>query len=131
MYTIDEVNDMLDDIADEIPQALFQDLNGGIVLLEECEAHPESQGDLFILGQYRHRYDMGRSICIYYGSFMQIYGYLPKEQLKEKLKETLLHEFTHHWESLAGEKDLEIEDAIQMYQYRQRKANIHQHKKGE
>jgi hypothetical protein len=35
---------------------------------------------------------------------------LPKEELRKKLMKTLKHEFTHHLESMAGEKDLEIED---------------------
>ena len=36
--------------------------------------------------------------------------------------EVLLHEFRHHLESLAGERDLEIEDAVELTQYRARKA---------
>jgi hypothetical protein len=53
---------------------------------------------------------MGRYISIYYGSFKRVYGHLPKEELRKKLMKTLKHEFTHHLESMAGEKDLEIED---------------------
>ena len=33
----------------------------------------------------------------------------------------LLHEFRHHLESLAGERDLEIEDAVAVSQYKYRK----------
>ncbi|MCL2865113.1 MAG: metallopeptidase family protein [Lachnospiraceae bacterium] len=126
MYTIDEVSDMLDDIVDEIPSELFKHLNGGIALLEECKPHPASRGNLFIMGQYRHRSDMGRSIVIYYGSFMQIYGHLSEERLREKLKSTLLHEFTHHWESLAGEKGLEIEDQIRIHRYKEQQKKINE-----
>lgn len=118
MYTIDEVADILDDIVDEIPHDLFKDLNGGIVLLEECLPHPESTGDLFIMGQYRYSTAMGRSICIYYGSFMRIYGHLSKENLRAQLRHTLLHEFTHHLESMAGERGLEVQDKIKINEYR-------------
>ena len=43
---------------------------------------------------------------------MQIYGYMTEEALRRRVRKTVLHEFRHHLESLAGEKDLEIEDAI-------------------
>ena len=119
MYTIDDIANMLDNIVDEIPLELFKDLNGGIILLEEYKTHPESPGNLFILGEYHHRYDMGRYICIYYGSFMHLYRHLRPEKLRARLKETLLHEFTHHLESLAGEKGLEIQDKIDLQRYRQ------------
>ena len=40
------------------------------------------------------------------------------EAIEEKLRETLYHEFTHHLESLGGEKGLEIEDAENLARYR-------------
>ncbi len=120
MYTIDQVQEMLCRIADEIPEDFYKGLNGGIVLLEETLSHPESRGDLFILGQYHKRHDMGRSINIYYGSFMRLHGHLPEEELYEKLRSTLLHEFTHHLESLSGERDLEIKDEIKIHEYKSR-----------
>jgi hypothetical protein len=61
---------------------------------------------------------MGRYITIFYGSFQAIYGHLSKEKYKAKLKKTLLHEFTHHIESLAGDKSLEIKDKIKMEEYK-------------
>jgi hypothetical protein len=33
------------------------------------------------------------------------------------MKKVLEHELTHHLESLAGEKDLEIADAVQLMKY--------------
>ena len=33
----------------------------------------------------------------------------------------ILHEFRHHLESLAGERDLEIEDEIEISRYKYRK----------
>jgi len=117
MYTIDAVEEILNQIADEIPDELFNNLNGGIILLEECKAHPNGANDLYIMGQYHNRRDMGRYISIYYGSFMRLYANVPEEVLREKLRDTLLHEFTHHIESLAGERGLEIKDQIFMNEY--------------
>lgn len=115
--TIDEVNMMLDDIAEELPKAIYKGLNQGIVLLPEVKVHPRSVGDsLVIMGQYR-RDITGRGITIYYGSFKRVYGYMRGEELKEKLRDTLHHEFVHHLESMAGDRDLEVEDEINMSHY--------------
>jgi len=122
LYTMDDVEQMLNQIADDIPAEFFRDLNGGIMLLERCEQHPESAGDLYTLGEYSNRHDMGRHICIYYGSFMRLYGDAPEDVLRAELRGTLLHEFTHHLESLAGMRDLEIRDQIRLDEYRR----IHQ-----
>jgi hypothetical protein len=80
--------------------------------------------DLYTLGEYHHSYSMGRYITMYYGSFAVVYGHLSPEELKIRLRETLRHEFTHHLESLAGEKDLEIEDERQLARYRYRAAKL-------
>lgn len=118
MYTIDAVESMLDEIARELPGDLFRYLNGGVVLLEDCKAHPESAGDLYILGEYSNRHDMGRCIYIYYGSFLRIYGHVPEDALRAQLRATLLHELTHHLESLAGEHGLEAKDRAHLEEYR-------------
>ena len=109
---------MLNDIADEIPDEFFGRLNGGVILSEECKPHPEGSGDLYIMGQYFNTRDMGRYICIYYGSFMRLHGGAPESVLRSRLRETLRHEFTHHLESLAGERGLEIKDRVKMNEYR-------------
>jgi len=111
MITIKEMEEMLNEIAEELPQQIYKKLNGGIILLPETKQNPKRQAtNLYILGQYHHGGVMGRYISIYYGSFKRVYGHLPKEELRKKLMKTLKHEFTHHLESMAGEKDLEIED---------------------
>ena len=111
MVTIDEMEIMLDEIAAEIPQELYRELNGGIMLLPESRMNPAGRNnDLYIMGEYHRGGNLGRFITIYYGSFMQVYGYLGRDALKEQLRKTLKHEFIHHIESLAGEKGLEIKD---------------------
>ena len=117
MFTIDDVETMLNQIAEEIPDEFFKYLNGGVILLDECVPHPQSTGNLYILGQYHHRHDTGRHICIYYGSFMRLYANATEDVLREQLRNTLLHEFTHHLESLAGERGLEIKDQIRINEY--------------
>ncbi len=120
--SIDEVHEILDNISEELPEAFFKDLNEGIVLLPEVKLHPESREDsrLYIMGQYV-RSITGRHIAIFYGSFKRVYPNISRERLKIKLRDTLVHEFTHHMESLAGEKGLEIKDAEDMNNYRKRR----------
>lgn len=112
MISIDEVQIILDDLAEELPQVFYKELNGGILLLPEARRSPYAKGDdLYILGEYRVSHSMGRLISIYYGSFEKLYGHVSKDELTDRLRHTLRHEFTHHLESLAGEKGLEIKDA--------------------
>lgn len=111
---------MLDELAEELPEVFYKDLNLGIVLVDEVKYHSEfKKGELVILGEY-HRSRLGRQIKIYYGSFRRIYSQVSKEELKEHLRDTLRHEFTHHIESLAGDRSLEIEDEIKLARWRER-----------
>lgn len=120
MITFDEAAAMLDDAADELPEALYKDLNGGVYLLPDIKMHEESRKGqpLYILGEYISRHDLGKFIHIYYGSCMRVYAHLSPEDLKQALKRVLIHELTHHWEFLAGERGLEIKDEIEMERYR-------------
>jgi len=124
MLSIEEMDTMLDEIATELPSEFYKELNGGIILLPEAKLHNKSVGnDLYILGEYHRDRSLGRFIAIYYGSFSNVYGHLSKEQLKEQLKHTINHEFRHHLESLAGERELEIEDAHDIANYLNSKAS--------
>ena len=120
MVPIDEAQEMLDEIAGELPEDFFGALNGGIVLLNRCKPHPQ-EGGLYIMGEYHNRHDMGRQICLYYGSFLRVYPNAPSGEMREHLRKTLLHEFTHHLESLAGERGLEIKDRVWLARWRQGK----------
>jgi hypothetical protein len=121
MVTIDEAEVMLNEIAAELPPVFFNDLNGGILLLPEQKLHPKHVGrDLFTLGEYHSEQGLGKYIIIYYGSMVRVFGHLTPAQFKEELRETLLHEFTHHLEFLAGERGLEIKDELQMEKYLRR-----------
>lgn len=121
MIPIEEVEIILDEIASELPQELYKELNGGIILLPEVKLNPAGRNnDLFIMGEYYSGGSMGRYIVIYYGSFERIYGHLNRDGLKKRLAHTLKHEFTHHLESLAGERDLEKEDEKFLRDYHRR-----------
>ena len=120
MLSFEEVGEILDDFADELPEGFYKQLNGGIVLLPDTKIHPKSKAQtrLYVLGEYHYqRYGLGRYIAIYYGSFTRVCSHMNVERQKEQLKKTLLHEFTHHLESLAGEKGLEIKDAIKLKKF--------------
>lgn len=118
MVSIDDAQAMLDEIAQDLPGAFFERLNGGISLLPEAAHNPRGRADeLYILGEYHAGGTMGRYITIYYGSFARVYGWADRAFWHEKLKEVLLHEFTHHLESMAGERGLEIQDRLQMERY--------------
>ena len=126
MITYDEAGQMLDEISKEIPEEFYTELNGGIILSDEIKYHPISrEGEhLYILGEYhndRKGYGgMGRYIVIYFGSFERLYGYATRAAFRRELRRVVLHEFTHHLESLAGEKGLEIKDEMSLIKYKER-----------
>lgn len=121
MITIDDAQVMLDDIAEGLPQEFYKELNGGILLLPDVKfSEYARKADLYIMGEYVRGGVMGRLIYIYFGSFERVYGHLSPEAFKEQLRETLLHEFTHHLESLAGERGLEKKDDVSLDKYLRR-----------
>ena len=63
---------------------------------------------------------MGRYIVFYYGSIQKAFGALSEEELKKELQHTFRHEFTHHLETLSGERGLELEDERQIARYLKR-----------
>ncbi|MDR0249390.1 MAG: metallopeptidase family protein [Oscillospiraceae bacterium] len=118
MLSYAETGDLLDAMAEELPEEFFNDLNGGIVLLPQSKLHPESGGgDVYILGEYHRDAVLGRRIVIYYGSFEAVYPLAGREAVTRELRKTLRHEFTHHIESLAGERGLERKDEEDMLRY--------------
>lgn len=122
MVDFDEVGIMLDEIAAELPQEFYKELNGGIILLPEAKKNKiRGSNDLYTMGEYHSGGGLGRYITIYYGSFERLYGHLTREALKEQLAHTLKHEFTHHMESLGGERGLEIKDEQFLEDYFNRK----------
>lgn len=120
MVSLDKFQELADEAAADIPQEFFNKLNGGIVLLERAKLHPDSVPGhpLYIMGEFTHSAMMGRHILLYYGSFTATYGYLGDDELKERIRHIILHEFTHHLESLAMTRELEKDDIRRLAQYK-------------
>ena len=116
ILTIDEVNDILDRQAECFPEVLFDELNGGINLLEEGVPDPEfPEGEMYILGEYCD--DMlGRYINLYYGSFAALAEQedWDMEIWESELGITLSHELTHHMEARGGLHALDDRDAEEL-----------------
>ena len=120
MISLDRMNEMLNEIADRIPPELYGRLNGGVALLPDCK-RDEQDDTLYIMGEYCYDHMMGRRILIYGGSFQRLFGDRSEAYLKKELEKTLKHELTHHVESLAGERDLEIQDEIEREAYKRKR----------
>lgn len=116
MLSFEQVGALLDEIAEEFPPAFYRELNGGISLLPEAKHNP-AHASLYIMGEYHNDSAMGRYITIYYGSFAAVHSELDEEDLYDELYTVLAHEFTHHMESLAGERGLEVKDAEFLQEY--------------
>ena len=120
ILTIDEVNDLLDDMADAIPECLFDGLNGGVNRLEEAEPDPEfPPGEMYILGEYRDDL-LGNYINLYYGSFAAIAEReeWDDETWEQELRVTLAHELTHHMELRSGLHALDDRDEEELEAFR-------------
>jgi len=108
MLTFEESQEALDQLIDALPPEIFRELNGGVALIPDTTF--DSNG-LIILGQYHVQpRGLGRYVTIHHGSIVAAHGYLPPEEFREKIREVLHHELTHHLESLAGDRSLEIQD---------------------
>ena len=120
ILSFEAAGDLLDQMAEEFPEAFYRDLNGGISLLPQAKEDPEGTlEDLYIMGEY-HNDMMGRYINLYYGSFAALAERedWTEEDWEDELYTTLSHEFTHHVGGLAGERGLEIKDELELEQYR-------------
>ena len=120
VLTIDQVNDILDEIAESFPEVLFQELNVGINLLEEALPDPEfPAGEMYILGEYCDDC-LGLYINLYYGSFAALAERENWDETvwRDELRITLSHELTHHMENRSGLHALDDRDAEELARWR-------------
>jgi len=114
--SFEQVGQMLDALAEKFPVVLFDELNGGVNLLEDTIPDPDfPEGEMYILGEYCD--DMlGRYINLYYGSFAALAQQeeWDEQMWKEELRITFAHELTHHMEARGGLHDLEDRDAAEL-----------------
>ena len=121
MMTIDEFEEVYGSDRGGTAGGVLQGTERRILILPEKRKSPYAKADdLWVLGMYVHSSSMGRLIEIYYGSFCEVMKGRSREAWIEQMRETLYHEFTHHMESLAGEKMLEEKDEQQLREYLQR-----------
>jgi len=120
MISTEEFRAIIADLMDELPEAFFRDLTGGVIMSEALAIPDYAQGnDLYTLGQYQTCYGV-RQIVMFKGSFDRLYPRADVSQAREILRGVLRHEFRHHIEFLGGihgSSSLEAEDARKKQAY--------------
>lgn len=114
--TFEEVGALLDDYADTFPECLFEELNGGVNLLEDVVTDPDfPEEEMYILGEYITDV-LGNYINLYYGSFAALAKQeeWDRHTWEEELKITFSHELTHHMENRSGLHALDDRDAAEL-----------------
>ncbi len=113
MISIEDYRAIVSELMDELPEAFFQRLNGGVIVSEARVVPDYARGnDLFTLGQYQVNNGM-RQIVLYKGSFDRVYPRANIPEARDILRGVLRHEFRHHLESMGGihnSSSLEAED---------------------
>ena len=87
---------------DLMPQYVFDELSGGVLVEERVRLSPDSvDDDLFLMGLYKWD-GLGKQVTLFYGSFVEVYGASEEAVYRKHIRETLRHEFRHHMETRAG-----------------------------
>ena len=120
MITTEEYRGIISDLLDELPEAFFRELTGGVILSEALVIPDYARGnDLYTLGQYQVCYGL-RQIVMFKGYVDRLYPQADVEKAREILRGVLRHEFRHHIEFLGGIRNstsLEAEDERQKQAY--------------
>lgn len=94
---------------EEFPAEFLHGITG-IFCRREAKRDPDVPG-MLRLGEYiRDPHGMGDHVAIYYGSFLRVYGPLPRDEMRKRVFDTIGHEILHHLEHRAGIDDLGDED---------------------
>ena len=102
MISLEEYKKILSELLDELPEAFFQKLSGGVIVSEAAVIPYYARGnDLYTLGEYQI-YSGIRQIVMFKGSFDRIYPYADAAEARDLLRGILRHEFRHHLEYLGG-----------------------------
>ena len=114
MISTETYRAIVSDLLDELPEAFFRGLTGGVILSEALVIPDYARGDdLYTMGQYQVCYGV-RQIVMFKGSFDRLYPQADATQARELLRGILRHEFRHHIEFVGGIRNsssLEAEDA--------------------
>ena len=113
MISLEEYQKIVSELIDELPEAFFRKLSGGVVVSEASVTPDYARGnDLYTMGMYTV-YSGVRQIVLYKGSFDRAYPGADAAEARRLLRGVLRHEFRHHLEFLGGihdESSLEAED---------------------
>ena len=102
MISLEEYKKIISELLDELPEAFFQKLSGGVIVSEAAVIPYYARGnDLYTLGEYQI-YSGIRQIVMFKGSFDRIYPYADAAEARDLLRGILRHEFRHHLEYLGG-----------------------------
>ena len=120
MISTEAYKAIISDLMDELPEAFFRELTGGVIMSEALVIPDYArENDLYTLGQYQVCYGV-RQIVMYKGSFDRLYPHADAAEAREILRGVLRHEFRHHIEFLGGIRNsssLEAEDERQKQAY--------------
>ena len=102
MISLEEYKKIISELMDELPEAFFQKLSGGVIVSEAVVMPDYAQGNnLYTMGEYQI-YSGIRQIVMYKGSFDRAYPLADAVRARELLRGILRHEFRHHLEYLGG-----------------------------
>ncbi len=102
MLSLEEYKKIISELLDELPEAFFQKLSGGVIVSEAAVIPDYAQGnDLYTMGEYQI-YSGIRQIVMFKGSFDRAYPWTDAVKAREILRGILRHEFRHHLEYLGG-----------------------------
>ena len=125
MITIEEYRQIISDLMDELPDAFFQKLSGGVIVSEALAAPDYARGnDLYTMGKYQV-FSGVRQIVMYKGSFDRAYPNADAAAAREILRGVLRHEFRHHLEFLGG---IHNSSSLEAADERQKQAYLARHK---
>ena len=120
MISTEEYGKIVSELLDELPEAFFRELSGGVIVSEAAVIPDYAQrNDLYTLGQYQVLSGM-RQIVLFKGSFDRAYPQAAAAEAKALLRGILRHEFRHHVEALGGvhnSSSLEAEDEREKQAY--------------
>lgn len=95
---LDIFREIASSIIEGLPADLLRHLNGGVIILDE----KNEEADSLVMGEYVEDPVMGKTILLYYGSFVEDLEDKSEEEWIEEIEDTIIHEMRHHVESLAG-----------------------------
>ena len=120
MICMEEFREIISELLDELPEAFFRGLTGGVIVSEGMLIPDYARnGDLYTMGQYRV-FSGVRQIVIYRGSFDRVYSMAGADEARTVLRGVIRHEFRHHMEFISGihdETSLEAEDRREKQKY--------------